>query len=135
MFPPSCGRVLSLTSCWAQVRHLSENHHPTLSRLSRVSRVSVSPCVCVSINLCVSVSVSLCLGVTSDDTFPLTSYEPNDTELIDTELNDSVPSKFTDFQDPLVHFTPSSDHDMDGLPLGLFLLDFGFSMLFKHSVA
>ena len=30
--------------------------------------------------------------VTSDDTFPLTGYEPNDTELIDTELNDSVPA-------------------------------------------
>ena len=31
--------------------------------------------------------------VTYDDTFPLTGYEPNDTELInDTELNDSVPA-------------------------------------------
>ena len=51
--------------------------------------------------------------VTSDDTLPLTGYEPKDMELNDMELNDSVPSKFTDFQDPLVHFTPSSDHDMD----------------------
>ena len=49
-----------------------------------------------------------------DVAFPLTGYEPNDTELInDTELNDSVTSKFTDFQDPLVHFIPSSDQDID----------------------
>ena len=62
--------------------------------------------------------------VTSDDTFPLTGYEPNDTELInDTELNDSVPSKFTDFQDPLVHFTPSSDHDMNDETLGKLLAE------------
>ena len=56
--------------------------------------------------------------VTSDDTFPLTGYEPND-----MELNDSVPSKFTDFQDPLVHFTPSSDHDMDDETLGKLLVE------------
>ena len=61
--------------------------------------------------------------VTSDDTFPLTGYEPNDMELIDTELNDSVPSKFLDFQDSLVHFTPSSDHDMDDETLGKLLAE------------
>ena len=62
--------------------------------------------------------------VTSEDTFPLTGYEPNDTELInDTELNDSVLSKFTDFQDPLVHFTPSSDQDMDDETLGKLLAE------------
>ena len=62
--------------------------------------------------------------VTSDDTFRLTGYEPNDTELInDTELNDSVPSKFTDFQDPVVHFTPSSDQDMDDVTLGKLLAE------------
>ena len=61
--------------------------------------------------------------VTSDDTFPLTGYEPNDTELIDTELNDLVPSKFTDFQDPLVHFTPSSDKDKDDATLGKLLAE------------
>ena len=53
-----------------------------------------------------------------DVAFPLTGYEPNDTELNDTELNDSVPSKFTDFQDPLAHFTPSSDLDMGDVTLG-----------------
>ena len=57
--------------------------------------------------------------VTLDDFSDLTGYEPNDTELInDTELNDSVPSKFTDFQDSLVHFAPSSDHDVDDETLG-----------------
>ena len=56
--------------------------------------------------------------VTSDDTSQLTGYEPNDMELIDTELNDTVPSKFLDFQDSLVHFTPSSDHDVDDETLG-----------------
>ena len=44
-------------------------------------------------------------------------------ELIDTELNDSVPSKFTDFQDSLVHFTPSSDQDMDDDTLGKLLAE------------
>ena len=44
-------------------------------------------------------------------------------ERIDTELNDSVPSKLTDFQDPLVHFTPSSDHDMDDETLGMLLAE------------
>ena len=39
------------------------------------------------------------------------------------ELNDSVPSKFTDFQDPLVHFTPSSDHDVDDETLGKLLAE------------
>ena len=58
-----------------------------------------------------------------DVAFPLTGYEPNDTELNDTELNDSVPSKFTDFQDPLVHFTPSSDQDMDDVTLGKLLAE------------
>ena len=39
--------------------------------------------------------------VTSDDSFPFTGYEPNDTELInDMELNDSVISKFLNSQDP-----------------------------------
>ena len=62
--------------------------------------------------------------VTSDDAFPHTGYEPNDTELInDTELNDSVPSTFTDFQDPLVHFTPSSNQDMDDETLGKLLAE------------
>ena len=56
--------------------------------------------------------------VTSDDTIPLTGYE-----LIDTELNDSVPSKFIDFQEPLVHFTPSSDHDKDDETLGKLLAE------------
>ena len=59
-----------------------------------------------------------------DDFSPLTGYEPNDTELInDTELNDSVPSKFTDFQDSLVHFAPSSDHDVDDETLGKLLAE------------
>ena len=53
-----------------------------------------------------------------DVAFPLTGYEPND-----TELNDSVPSKFTDFQDALVHFTPSSDQDMDDVTLGKLLAE------------
>ena len=62
--------------------------------------------------------------VTLDDFSPLTGYEPNDTELInDTELNDSVPSKFTDFQDSLVHFAPSSDHDVDDKTLGKLLAE------------
>ena len=51
--------------------------------------------------------------VTFDDVFTNTGYEPNDTEFID-----SVPSKFTDFQDSLVHFAPSSDHDLDDETLG-----------------
>ena len=67
MLSPSCGRVLSLvTSCWAQVKHLSENHHPTLclcvscvSCVSRVSRV----CPCVSVCLSIFVSLCLCLCV------------------------------------------------------------------------
>ena len=58
-----------------------------------------------------------------DVAFPLTGYEPNDTELNDTELNDTVPSKFTDFKDPLVHFTPSSDQDMDDETLGKLLAE------------
>ena len=71
----------------------------------------------VTINhLCDSASGTF---VTLDDYFPLTGYEPNAMELInDTELNDSVPSKFTDFQDSLVHFAPSSDHDVDDDALG-----------------
>ena len=40
-----------------------------------------------------------------------------------TEFNDSVPSKFTDFQDPLVHFTPSSDQDIDDTTLGKLLAE------------
>ena len=62
--------------------------------------------------------------VTLDDFSQLTGYEPNATELInDTEFNDSVPSKFTDFQDPLVHFTPSSDQDVDDETLGKLLAE------------
>ena len=62
--------------------------------------------------------------VTLDDFSPLTGYEPNDTELInDTELNDLVPSNFTDFQDSLVHFAPSSDHDVDDETLGKLLAE------------
>ena len=37
--------------------------------------------------------------VTLDDSSHFTGYEPNAMELNDTELNDSVPSNFTDFQD------------------------------------
>ena len=60
--------------------------------------------------------------VTFDDFSPNTGYEPNDTELINnTELNDPVPSKFTDFQDSLVHFAPSSDNDVDDETLGKLL--------------
>ena len=45
-------------------------------------------------------------------------------ELInDTELNDSVPSNFTDFQDSLIHFAPSSDHDVDDKTLGKLLAE------------
>ena len=62
--------------------------------------------------------------VTLDDFSHFTGYEPNDTELInDTELNDSVPSKFTDFQDSLVHFAPSSGHDVDDETLGKLLAE------------
>ena len=62
--------------------------------------------------------------VNLDDSSHFTGYEPNDTELInDTELNDSVPSKFTDFQDSLVHFAPSSDHDVDDETLGKLLAE------------
>ena len=69
---------------------------------------------------------------TDSDHFPcsvrnlkiLTGYAPNDMELInDTELNDSVPSKFTDFQDSLVHFTPSLDHYVDDETLGKLLAE------------
>ena len=41
----------------------------------------------------------------------------------DTELNDTVPSNFTDSQDPLFHFTPSSDQDMDDTTLGKLLAE------------
>ena len=58
-----------------------------------------------------------------DVAFPLTGYEPDDMELIDTELNDSVPSKFLDFLDSLVHFAPSSDHDVDAETLGKLLAE------------
>ena len=61
--------------------------------------------------------------VTSDDSSQLTGYEPNDMELIDTEPNDSVPSNFTDLQDSLVHFAPSSDHDVDDETLGKLLAE------------
>ena len=59
-----------------------------------------------------------------DVAFPLTGYEPNAMEFTDTtELNDTVPSKFTDSQDPLFHFTPSSDQDMDDTTLGKLLAE------------
>ena len=61
--------------------------------------------------------------VTLDDFSHFTGFEPNDMELNDTELNDSVPSKFLDFQDSLVHFTPSSDHDVDDETLGKLLAE------------
>ena len=62
--------------------------------------------------------------VNLDDSSPLTGYEPNATELInDTELNDSVLSKFTDFQDSFVHLAPSSDHDVDDETLGKLLAE------------
>ena len=62
--------------------------------------------------------------VSLDDFSPLTGYEPNAMELInDTELNDSVPSNFTEFQDSLVHFAPSSDHDVDDETLGKLLAE------------
>ena len=40
-----------------------------------------------------------------------------------TELNDSVPSNFTDFQDSLVHNAPSSDQYMDDDTLGKLLAE------------
>ena len=40
-----------------------------------------------------------------------------------TEFNDSVPSKFTDFQDSLVHFAPSLDQDLDDVTLGKLLAE------------
>ena len=40
-----------------------------------------------------------------------------------TELNDSVPNNFSDFQDSLVHFAPSSDHYMDDDTLGKLLAE------------
>ena len=46
-----------------------------------------------------------------DVTFPLTGYEPND-----MELNNTVPSKFTDSP-------PSSDQDMDDTTLGKLLAE------------
>ena len=61
--------------------------------------------------------------VTLDDYLPLAGYEPNAMELInDTELND-FPNNFTDFQDSLVHFAPSSDHDVDDETLGKLLAE------------
>ena len=76
---------------------------------------------CMTNNLRDSANGSL---VTYDETFRLTGYEPNDMELNNgTEFNDSVPSKFTDFQDSLVHFTPSSDQDMDDVTLGKLLAE------------
>ena len=41
----------------------------------------------------------------------------------DTEVNDSVLCKFTDFQDSLVHFAPSSDHNVDDKTLGKLLAE------------
>ena len=81
---PFCGRVLSLvTSCWAQVEHLSENHHPTLSLVPLVSLASLASlfylCICV---LCyasdlevaaVVVEHSVVIRVTSFEHVQLTS--------------------------------------------------------------
>ena len=53
-----------------------------------------------------------------DVAFSLTGHEPND-----TELNDTVPSKFTDSQGPLFYVTPSSDQDMDDTTLGKLLAE------------
>ena len=53
-----------------------------------------------------------------DATFSLTGYEPND-----TELNDTVSSKFNDSQGPLFYVTPSSDQDMDDTTLGKLLAE------------
>ena len=62
--------------------------------------------------------------VTLDDSSHFTGYEPNAMELINvTELNDSVLSNFTDFQDSLAHFAPSSDHDVDDETLGKLLAE------------
>ena len=62
--------------------------------------------------------------VTLDDSSHFTGYGPNAMELNeDTELNDSVPSKFTDSQDLLFHFAPSSDQDMDDVTLGKLLAE------------
>ena len=62
--------------------------------------------------------------VTLDDSSHFTGYEPNAMELNeDTELNDSVFSNFTDFQDSLAHFAPSSDHDVDDETLGKLLAE------------
>ena len=62
--------------------------------------------------------------VTLDDSSHFTGYEPNAMELTNaTELNDSVPSDFIDFQDSLVHIAPSSDHYMDDDTLGKLLAE------------
>ena len=62
--------------------------------------------------------------VTLDDSSHFTGYEPNAMEFNeDTELNDSVFSKFTDFQDSLAHFAPSSDLYMDDDALGKLLAE------------
>ena len=62
--------------------------------------------------------------VTLDDSSNFTGYEPNAMELINvTEFNDSVLSNFTDFQDSLAHFAPSSDHDVDDETLGKLLAE------------
>ena len=53
-----------------------------------------------------------------DVAFPLTGYEP-----YDTELNDSVSSEFIDSQGPLFYVTPSSDQDMDDTALGKVLAE------------
>ena len=53
-----------------------------------------------------------------DFSFSLTGYEPND-----TELNDTVSSKFNDSQGPLFYVTPSWDQDMDDTTLGKLLAE------------
>ena len=53
-----------------------------------------------------------------DVTPSLTGYEPND-----TVSNDTVSNELVDSQDPLVHFTPSSDQDIDDTTLGKLLTE------------
>ena len=62
--------------------------------------------------------------VTLDDYLSLTGYEPNAMEFTNaTEVNDSVPSDFIDFQDSFVYTVPSSDHYIDDTTLGKLLAE------------
>ena len=56
--------------------------------------------------------------VTYDDTYSLTGYEPND-----TELNDTVSDELVYSQGPLAYITPSSDQDIDDTTLGKLLTE------------